>query len=496
MKVRLIEPGNRPYKPMPLNHFVYDRYIRTPSVGLNTLATIIKQQVEDTLMYSESIARLVVNDILDADLILIGIFTFNARRGYALARYFQKNSKAVIVLGGLHASMNYREAVHYCDYVLLGEGDESVLDLVQAVRRRETPDFCGVAYLRDGKVICTGKRKPPQQFETIRDPDLVYRYRKMAGHNTLWGQVHASRGCPHSCDYCALVRHFGRQVRTRPPENVVEDIRRTIAFQEQGHHRLLKVVWITDDNFFADRDWAMAVLRKIIESGIRYHFTVQARWEVGLDNEMLRLLKRAGFVELALGIEFIDDDAFVQYHKKSSKQEIVAAIRNIQRHGLSVRGLFILGADSHTVGVGARLADFVIRNNIKGVLIQCMYFVPGTPVYEANRGRLLHHRWEKYNGNAVHWPKSMTPYELQLENIQASRRIYSLPRLLHALFFEDRLHKLLFVGEYFWHLSVRQDLKRELPYLRRVSEAHEMKKLTNRNGAKYGKSREKICSIN
>ena len=78
---------------------------------------------------------------------------------------------------------------------------------------------------------------PPEQFETIPDKDLVYRYRKMAGHNTLWGQVHASRGCPHNCDYCALVRHFGRRVRTRTPENVLEDIRRTIAFQEEGHHR-------------------------------------------------------------------------------------------------------------------------------------------------------------------------------------------------------------------------------------------------------------------
>ena len=83
------------------------------------------------------------------------------------------------------------------------------------------------------------------------------------------------------------------------------DIRQTIAFQEEGHHRLLKALWITDDNFFADRVWAMEVLQKIIESGIKYHFTVQARWEVGLDNEMLALLKKAGFVELAVGIEFI-----------------------------------------------------------------------------------------------------------------------------------------------------------------------------------------------
>ena len=50
MKIRFLEPGNRPYKPTPLNYFVYDRYIRTPSVGLNTLATIVKELVDDTYM--------------------------------------------------------------------------------------------------------------------------------------------------------------------------------------------------------------------------------------------------------------------------------------------------------------------------------------------------------------------------------------------------------------------------------------------------------------
>ena len=196
MKIRLIEPGNRPYKPTPLNLFVYDRYIRTPSVGLNTLATIVKEKVDDTLMYSESVSRLVMEDIVDADLIVIGIFTFSAVRGYRLARYFKKNSGAVVVMGGLHASMNYREAVRYCDYVLLGEGDESILDMVEAVRKGETPSFPGVAYRKDGKLVHTGMRRPPERFETIPDKNLIWHYKKMAGHNTLWGQVHASRGCP------------------------------------------------------------------------------------------------------------------------------------------------------------------------------------------------------------------------------------------------------------------------------------------------------------
>ncbi len=56
-----------------------------------------------------------------------------------------------------------------------------------------------------------------------------------------------------------------------------------------------------------------------------------------------------------------------------------------------------------------------------------------------------------------------------MEHIKASRKIYSVSRLIQALLHEDNLHKLLFLGEFFWHMSIRQDLKKELPYLKRVS---------------------------
>lgn len=68
-----------------------------------TLATVAKEAVPDTLMYSESISKIRWDDVLDADIVLIGIFTFQAKRGYELARFVRKNSKALVVLGGLHA---------------------------------------------------------------------------------------------------------------------------------------------------------------------------------------------------------------------------------------------------------------------------------------------------------------------------------------------------------------------------------------------------------
>jgi radical SAM superfamily enzyme YgiQ (UPF0313 family) len=288
----------------------------------------------------------------------------------------------------------------------------------------------------------------------------------MAGYNTIWPQVHASRGCPHNCDYCAVVRHFGRRVRKRTPENVLEDIRQAIAFHEDRKiKRLVKILWITDDNFFADRKWAAAVLNAIIDSGIKYSFTIQARYEVGFDDEMLILLKKAGFTELAMGIEFLEDVSFTKYHKSSRHSDIVRSVQNIQRHGLSVRGLFIVGAENHTKGVGDRLADFVNKYDIRGVLIQSMYFVPGTPVYEENKNRLLHRDWSKYRGHVVHDPANISAYDLQKEIIHASKKIYSFKKLIQKIFARKWYEAGQFLGESIWQSSVRKDLKRELQNL-------------------------------
>jgi len=470
-KVRFIEPGSRmPHKKSILNVITYNKYIRNPSTGLIILTTIVQNVIADTLMYSESITDIDFTDVYDSDIVFIGINTFNAIRGYEIAKKIKENSKSLVVIGGLHATLNYKETVNYCDYVLRGEGDNLILQFLEAVDKENPINFPGVVFLREGKIIETGSPISPEVFETIPDRNLVVGYKKVAKYDTLWPQVHASRGCPYNCDYCTVIKLFGRTVRTRNPKNVVEEITQAIAFHKRKiFPRLNDVVWITDDNFHADREWAISLLKEIINSKINCHFSVQARYEIGFDDELLDLMKKAGFMEVAMGIEFIDDDSFIEFHKKSTRHEIEESIKNIQNHGIGVRGLFIVGADNHKVGVGKQIVDFVFQNKIHGALIQSMFFVPGTIAYDTHKEFLIHENWEKYNGNVVHYPKNITPYQLQKEIINASQAIYSKKRLCKALFKYNWINKILFIGEFFWQKSFRRELEKELPYLKGLS---------------------------
>ncbi|WP_455543886.1 B12-binding domain-containing radical SAM protein [Intestinibacter sp.] len=470
-KIRFIEPGNfSRYKKSLVNIYTYNKYIKNPSTGLITLTTIAKNLIDDTLMYSESISNINFKDVYSSDIVFISINTFNAKRGYELAQNIRNNSQAVIVFGGLHASLNYLEAVEYADYILIGDGDEIIVNFIECMNKNEKIDFAGVVYKNEDTIINTGKREQPLNINTIPNRNLVYNYSKMAKkYDTLWPQVHASRGCPYNCDYCAVIQHFGRRIRHRTPENVVEDIKEAIEFHKRKFvPRMSNCVWITDDNFAEDREWAISVLNAIINSDINYNFSVQARFEAGFDDELLELMKKAGFIELSLGIEFLDDNSFKEFHKKSNYDDIKKAIKNIRKHGLGVRGLFIVGASTDTKGVGEKIADYVIENNIHGCLIQSMFFTPGTKFYEENKHKLIHRNWDKYDGHVVHYPENIKPHELQNEIIIALKKIYSVKRLIKAIIFSKGIFKVLFVGEFFWQRQVIRNYKKEVKILKYI----------------------------
>jgi radical SAM superfamily enzyme YgiQ (UPF0313 family) len=469
-KTRFIEPGSRtPFKDSLFNFFIYNRTIRNPSTGLMTLATIVKKIIDDTLMYSEAISEINFEDVYDSDIIFISINTYNAFRGYEIAGQIKKYSDAVIVFGGMHASLYFIETIEHCDYILTGDGDESIIEFIHALQNNSPVDFPGVIYKKDRTVVNTGKRNQPEDINTIPDRYLVHGYSEAAKrYDTLWPQVHASRGCPHNCSYCSIIHHFGRKIRKRRPENVVADIKEGIDFHKREIiPRFNTGLWITNDNFAQDREWAIAVLKEMIKQKIDYHFSVQARYEIGFDDEILTLMKQAGFIEITLGIEFLHDTTFKTYKKKSTHSEIIQSIQNIHAHGIGVRGLFIVGSDDDKKGIGKKIAEFVIKNEIHGVLIQSLFFTPGTPFYEQNKERLIHRDWSKYDGNVVHYPKNLKPHELQKEIIIASKKIYSIKKLLYALFHYKWFNKIIFTGEFFWHMNMRKELKKEIPFLKR-----------------------------
>ncbi len=121
----------------------------------------------------------------------------------------------------------------------------------------------GVIYKENGEIKSGGEPLIPENINTIPDKNLLYKFKESTRYDPVWPQMHASKSCPHNCDYCVLVAAFGGKVRTRPPKSVADDIEAAIEFFS-SHKRLVEALWITDDKFLQTEAGQLRCLTKLL----------------------------------------------------------------------------------------------------------------------------------------------------------------------------------------------------------------------------------------
>ena len=148
----------------------------------------------------------------------IMIYSFTTRQA---AKVFTEVKNAgtdsIFIAGGPHPSGVPEETLEYFDYVVLGEGEETLPELVKVIQEGRDPEKVrGIAY-RDsgtGKVVITPKR-PYVNLDILSlfDPEK------------LRAPIEISRGCPWGCKYCQTPRLFGREVRHRSIDSILKNAR-------------------------------------------------------------------------------------------------------------------------------------------------------------------------------------------------------------------------------------------------------------------------------
>ena len=136
------------------------------------------------------------------------------------------------------------------DYVLIGEGEETLGELVDHLLRDGPPldAILGLAFERDGQLVITPRRPDLKDLDALPFPawDLVdiERYRAMwyARHGYYSMNLATSRGCPYHCNWCAKPI-WGQRYHVRSPENVVAELAWLKRTYKPDH------VWFVDDIF-------------------------------------------------------------------------------------------------------------------------------------------------------------------------------------------------------------------------------------------------------
>lgn len=362
-----------------------------PALGLLTLAALTPanwtQSYHEAVRVDDALVQSVIRH--RPALVAISALTASIMDAYALARMLRREGIRV-VLGGLHVTACPEEAAAHADAVVVGEGEPhwaTLLDDARTGRLRARYEGGGFFDL---------SRAPMPRFDLLGDRERP-RF-----------TVQTARGCPLACEFCGASRLLG-PFREKPLALIEAELAAIAAISRRPQ------VELADDNTFAGRRDAGALLSVLGRSGARY-FT-ECDWRVGERHEVLRQLAASGCAQVLVGVESLRPRYTGMGAKRAPMPRVLEALSAVQEAGVPVIGCFVVGADGETLESMQELGDFLVDAPFADVQLTLQTPFPGTALFKrlSGQGRMLPDRsWESHTlFDVTYRPDVLTPDQLE-----------------------------------------------------------------------------------
>lgn len=385
------------------------KVFRFPPVGLLNVAAVTPPHVEVALT-DENVQ--VVDFDKNVDLVGISVMTSSAPRAYQIAGEYRKRGVPV-VLGGPHVTFMPDEAIQHADAVVLGEAEGCWEQLLEDFREKDKQGL---------KRFYKVDEKPDLSQLPFPRWDILSR-----GKYIFYRMFHLTRGCPYNCSFCTVSRFFGRKMRFRPVDKVVEFIKENIGKSLGG-----RVFGFLDDNIMGHRSYAKKLFRSL--APLKIIWFSQSSIDAAYDRELLKLAAESGCKGLFVGLETLSQSGLDEVGKGQNKLSFYReAIRRFHEAGIFVEGAFMFGLDEDKKDVFERTARFTQRVKLDGVQYTILTPLPGSRFYRKTQQeqKLIDKDWSNYDcGHPVFLPKNLTPEQLYAGLAWAYKRTYSFTSIL------------------------------------------------------------------
>ncbi len=400
-RILLIQPENKE-----INRFRRKQFNNFSQITMPYLAAFIDESQYKITLVDEYNQKIPYN--APFDLVAVTVNTPNAYHCYGISKIF-RGKGARVVFGGPHATLLPEEAGKYCDYLLIGEGEE--------IWPRFLQDFY------DGKAKARYQSQNPPVLKELPNPrwDLLKQRTSL-----MKGAVFATRGCPYHCRYCNLKQIYHDCFRIRPKEEVLKEIQKL----KSKHF----VFW--DDNFFADKAYAMELMKTLVP--LKKKWAAQVTMADCADEKLLKAAKAAGCLYLFVGLESFSEASLNEAGKQINRvKDYEKIIKNIHKYGIMIQAGIVFGFDGDTPDVFHNTLSACERLGIDGVTVSILTPLPRTPVYirMKEEGRLITRNWSHYNGktHVAFIPKNMTSEQLYKGYMGFRKKFYSIPSFLKRM---------------------------------------------------------------
>jgi len=448
-----------------------------PRLGLPLLGKILELEGYEVRIYCPDLSSIDWDDVWNADLVLISSITSTAPKAFDMAEKIG-NRGIPVVFGGSHVTFRPQEALEFADYVVRGEGEGAVVELLRWLKdgdHNSIFDIKGLSFRMDGEVHHNPSRPLVRELDTLPHPDLslIQGCQKIGVVPMI-----TSRGCPFNCTFCSVTKMFGRRYRFRSTLKVVEEIENLCReFPNRGF-------FFYDDNFTANPLRTKALLKEIKRRRIRIRWAAQTRADVTEDEELISLMRETGCDRLFIGLESINPETLRAYRKSQTVEEIEECIDVLHKHDVSVHGMFALGGDDDDLGTVEDTARFSLRKKLSTVQFLILTPLPGTDLYRemVDKGRIIDKEWSEYDGHHVKFtPLRISAWRLQAATmLGAMIRFYSVRESVRLFLKGDKDFLIRIYGR--WNLwrwkQHNRDFLRRLKRFSRFQEARQLRQGT------------------
>ena len=311
--------------------------------------------------------------------------TVAIERGLDVARLVREyHPDAKIVFGGLHPTLHGEHLIRtnpsLIDYIIQGEGEEATLELLESIEgKRSITNVKNLIYLdHNGNLIQNEKR-------LITDVDvdsLAYPAYELICQEAspIVPRVLSARGCPHGCAFCSITHYYERKFQLRCPKSVVDEI------QYMVDNFSIDFYCLGDLTFSLNRQYTHEICNQIIERNLS-HIKWWCQTTVGrLNEEDLSLMKQAGCIQVAFGVEADDQFILDSVSKPMDSGKTEEQCKLVKKTGLTVQTYWLLGFGDDTKETIERrikkIKHFIESGLTDSIHISVPVPFPGTPIWK------------------------------------------------------------------------------------------------------------------
>lgn len=362
---------------------------------------------------------------------------------YSLAKKIADNVKnydenIITILGGPNVTSMPKASLTFgqFDYGVMGEGEKTIIELLDAVERKNnisTEKILGLAFKKNGEVIINNSRPLIDNLDQLPLPARhllpMKKYFDVFSRKKHFATIIATRGCPFNCIFCDRQNRMGRNWRRRSPANIAKEIK---SIRDAYG---IKEFMFFDDNIIIDKSWALKLCDELEKLNIIW----ECRERVDMvDENILKAMKKAGCYRIRFGFESGDNNILKILKKGIKVEQSLKCAKICKKVGIEIYGYFMIGAPGENPETINKTINLSINIKPDFAIFSKTILIPGSDLfaYGVKTGQINSDYWEKYlQGVETNGAPSLTKEPLSEPEIDkfvklADRKFYFRPSFI------------------------------------------------------------------